>query len=184
MSATTKVYSAGELARMPGDEPWELWEGELREVPGAGGIASGLASWIAALLWHFVGPRQLGLVTGADGTYIILRDPDTVLVPDVAFVRRDRLPGRIAPDAYIPVPPDLAIEVRSPSDEPGEIAKKLNLYQRAGVPLVWWVESDRRTVVVHRLGEPAVEVGEADELDGGDVLPGFRLPVAGMFSVV
>ena len=183
MSATTRLYSAGELARMPGDEPWELWEGELREVPSAGGRASVLAHWIGVLVSLFVGPRRLGLVTGADGSYIVLRDPDTVLVPDVAFVRWDCLPGRIVPVGYFPVPPDLAIEVRSPSDEPGEIAKKLNLYQRAGVPLVWWVESDRRTVMVHRLGEPAVELGKADDLDGGDVLPGFRLPVAEIVSV-
>ena len=183
MSATTRLYSAGELARMPGDEPWELWEGELREVPSAGGRASLLAGVIFAMIWPFVRDRQLGLLTTADGTYVLAHDPDTVLVPDVAFVRWERLPGRTVPDGYIPVPPDLAIEVRSASDEPGEIAKKLDHYQRAGVPLVWWVEPKRRVVIVHRLGEPAVELGEADELDGGDALPGFRLPVAEMFSV-
>ena len=182
MTTTTRLYTADDLRHLPTDQPWELWEGELRKVPGAGGTASALAHWIGVLVTQFVPPRRLGLVTGADGTYIILRDPDTVLVPDVAFVRWDRLPGQSAPDRYIPVPPDLAIEVRSPSDEPGEIAKKPHLYQRAGVPLVCWVDPARRTVMVHRIGQPPVELGEGDELDGGDILPGLRLPVAEIFA--
>ena len=184
MPAVTRLSTVDELARMSTDEPWELWEGELREVPGAGGKASLLAGVIFALIWPVVRSRKLGMVTTADGTYVLTRDPSTVVVPDVAFVRWDRLPGRVVPDGYIPVPPDLAVEVRSPSDEPGDIERKLGLYQGAGVPLVWWVDSDRRAVMVHRLGEPAVELGEADEFDGGDVLPGFRLPVAEIFSVV
>ena len=80
------------------------------------------------------------------------------------------------------MPPELAVEVCSPSDEPGEIAKKLDLYRRAGVPLVWWVDPARRTVVVHRDGQPAGELGEDDVLDGADVLPGFRLPIAEIFA--
>ena len=78
--------------------------------------------------------------------------------------------------------PDLVVEVRSPYDRPGEIARKPALYQRAGVPLVWWVDPDRKTVSVHRLGQPAVEVGEGDELDGEEVIPGFRLPVTEIFA--
>lgn len=184
MTATTRLYTADDLWRMPGDEPWELWEGELRKVPGAGGEASGIAAWIVVLVSLFVRPRRLGMVTGADGTYIVLNDPQTVLVPDAAFVRWERLPGRVRPKRYIPVPPDLAVEVISPSDEPGEIAKKLDLYRRAGVPLVWWVDPDRRTVAVYRDGELAAELGEGDELDGADVLPGFRLPVTEIFADV
>ncbi|MGH2532874.1 MAG: Uma2 family endonuclease [Thermomicrobiales bacterium] len=182
MSATTKLYTAEDLWHMPGDEPWELWEGELRKVPSAGGEASALAGWILVLLVHFVRPRRLGMVTGADGTYIMLHDPQTVLVPDVAFVRWERLPDGAPPKRYIPVPPDLAVEVRSPSDRPGEISQKLALYQRAGVPLVWWVDPARRAVTVHRLGHPVVDLHQGDELDGADILPGFRLPVADIFD--
>ena len=162
---------------MPGDEPWEIWEGELRKVPGAGGEASGIAGDIYALLRPFVRAGNLGMLTTADGTYIILRDPETVVVPDAAFVRWERLPERTRPKGYIPVTPDLAVEVLSPSDEPGAMAKKRELYRRAGVPLVWWVDPARRVVAVYRHGEFSAELGEGDELDGWDVLPGFRLPV-------
>ena len=182
MTATTRLYTAEDLWDMEGDEPWELWEGDRRQVPGAGGRASELAGWILVLLSRFVRPRRLGMVTGADGTYILGRDPDTVLVPDVAFVRWDRLPGRTPPEKYIPVSPDLVVEVRSPSDQPGEIAKKLALYRRAGVALVWWVDPARRTVAVYLAGRLAAELGEGDELDGGDVLPGFRLAVTEIFA--
>lgn len=182
MSATTKLYTADDLWQMPGDEPWELWEGELRKVPGAGGEASELASWIATLVLLFVRPRRLGMVTGAGGTYILLHDPQTVVVPDVGYVRLDRLPEGVRPKRYIPIPPDLAVEVRSPSDEPGEIARKVDLYRRAGVPLVWWVDPAHRAVTVHRHGQVVAELHEGDELDGEDVLPGFRLPVAEIFA--
>ncbi|MGH2531263.1 MAG: Uma2 family endonuclease [Thermomicrobiales bacterium] len=182
MSATTKLYTAEDLWQMPTDQPWELWEGELRKVPGSGVEASGLAGVIFALLLPIVRSSKLGVLTTADGAYILSHDPYTVLVPDVAFVRWDRLPGHVRPQGYSPVPPDLAVEVRSPSDRPGEIAQKLALYQRAGVPLVWWVDSSRRIVTVYRLGHPAIELHEGDELDGEDVLPGFRLSVAEIFA--
>lgn len=163
-----------------------MWDGELRKVPGAGGVASGLAAWIVSLLTQFVRPQRLGMVTGADGTYIILQEPQTIVVPDVAFVRWDRLPGGIAPDGFVPVPPDLVVEVislaqRAP-DEPGKIAQKRELYRRAGVRLVWWVDPKRRTVAVFRNGHPVAELDEGDDLDGENVLPGFRLPVAEIFA--
>ena len=123
MATMTTPLTADDLWQMPTDEPWELWEGELRTVPGAGGAASALAGWISAQVGTFVRPRRLGMVTGADGTYILRHDPYTVVIPDVAFVSWDRLPGRIRPTWYIPVPPDFAVEVRSPADKPWETAR-------------------------------------------------------------
>jgi Uma2 family endonuclease len=182
MSATTKLLTAEDLAMMPTDEPWELWDGALQKVPGAGGTASDLAQWIGMLIGSFVRPKRLGIVTGADGTYILSQEPQTIVMPDIAFVAWDHVPGRTRPDGYIPVPPDLAIEVVSPTDEPGKIATKRDLYRRAGVPLVWWIYPNRRSVVVFRGGQQVAELGEGDELDGDPILPGFRLPVAEIFA--
>ncbi len=178
MATRIRPYTAEDLWEMPGDETREIWEGELRTVPSAGEAASALAVWIAVLITAYVRPRRLGVVTGADGTYILAREPDTVLVPDVAFTRRERLPADRAREKYVPVPPDLVVEVVSPSDRPGQIAAKTELYRKAGVPLVWWVREANRTVTVYRGGHLAGEFGEGDELDGGEVLPGFRLAVA------
>lgn len=182
MATTVRRFTADDLWELPGDEPWEIWEGELREVGGAGGRASNLAGEIFSLLRPFVRAGKLGLLTGADGTYIVARDPDTVLVPDAAFVRWDRLPDRRAPDRYIPVAPDLVVERVSPTDRARDIAAKMELYRRAGVPLVWWVRPATRTVTVYRDGRLEAELGEGAELDGGDVLPGFRLAVAEIFA--
>jgi Uma2 family endonuclease len=182
MTPTTRLLTADDLMRMPTDEPWELWEGELRQVPGAGGEASELAGDIFSLIRPFVRSHKLGMLTGADGTYVLVREPQTVVVPDVAFVSWERLPGRARPKGYVPVPPDLAVEVLSPSDEPGEVAKKRDLYRRAGVPLVWWVDPARRVVAVYRQGRLVAELSEGDELDGEDVLPEFRLPIAQIFA--
>jgi Uma2 family endonuclease len=178
----TRTYTLEEFMRLPTDEPWELWEGELRKVPGAGGEASELAGEIYALVRQFVKPRSLGMLTPADGTYILSHNPLTIVVPDVAFVSWERLPGRVRPQGYIPVPPDLAIEVRSPSDRAGEIEEKLDRYRRAGVPLIWWVNPTRRTVSVYRNGALVAELREGDVLDGEDILPGFTLPVADIFA--
>lgn len=169
---------------MPGEEPWELWEGELRTVPGAGLEASEIALVIGAAMLPVVRRSALGVVSTADGTYLLARNPDTVVVPDVAFVRWERLPGRIRPKGLCPVPPDLAVEFVSPSDTPRDVARKMELYRRAGVPLVWWVYPERRTVIVVREGRQEVELHEGDELDGGDVLPGFSFPVAQIFAGV
>jgi Uma2 family endonuclease len=182
VSTRMKVASVEELMALPTDEPWEVWEGELREVPGAGFGASALAGWICYLLLAFVKPRNLGIVTGADGSYILSHDPLTVVVPDVAFVRRDRVPGRTRPEGYAPFPPDLAIEVRSPSDRRSDIDDKLERYRRAGVPLIWWVDPRLRRVSVYRHGVLAAEHGEGDVLDGEDILPGFTLPVSEIFT--
>jgi Uma2 family endonuclease len=178
MSTTTKLYTIEDLMAMPTDEPWELWEGELRKVPGAGGEASDIAGEILVHLRLFVKPRDLGLATGADGTYVLNNDPLTIVVPDVAFVRWDRLPGRVRPRGYIPIPPDLAIEVRSPTDRPGAMDDKLARYRSAGVPLLWWVDPQHRTVAVYRHGAFVAELRDGDILDGEDILPGFTLPVS------
>lgn len=182
MAMKTRLYTAEDLWQMPGDEPWELWEGELRKVPGANLRASGLAGQIFFLISLHVRPRNLGLVTPADGTYILARDPDTVVVPDVAFIRWDRLPGGVAPDKFSPVAPDFAVEVVSPGDGPSDVARKMEHYRRAGVPVVWWVYPKTRTVTVYDHGQLVGERRAGDELDGGDVLPEFRLAVTEVFA--
>ena len=182
--ATTQTgpYTIDDLMAMPTDEPWELWEGELRKVPGAGQDASAIAHWIGVLITLFVQPRNLGVVTGADGSYILSRDPLTVVVPDAAFVRRERQPGGVRAASYAPMIPDLAVEVRSPTDRNADVADKLRLYRQAGVPLVWWLDPKRRTVSVYRHGVLAAEFGEGETLDGEDILPGFTVPVRQIFE--
>jgi len=182
MVLTTRTYTAEDLWQMPGDEPWELWDGELRRVPGSGARSSRTALIIGARLLAFESQSGLGMATGSDGSYVIARLPDTVVVPDAAFVRWDRLPTRDVTEKYVTVPPDLAVEVQSPTDEPGTMAAKRALYARAGGPLLWWVDPAARTVTVHRPSQAPVTFTEADTLDGAEVLPGLSIPVAEIFA--
>lgn len=184
VTTAARKYTIDDLWQMPSDAPHELWRGELVEVPAAGQEASAVALWFAVRLALFIEPRELGVVTGADGGYILFanEDVDTVVAPDVGFVRWQKLPERRLTKRHCPVPPDLAVEVTSPSDEPGKARAKLALYMEAGVPLVWWVDLGKAEVRVHRPGQPDLVLCSGDTLDGDDVLPGFRLAVADIFS--
>jgi Uma2 family endonuclease len=110
-----------------------------------------------------------------------MRDPDVVLMPDVSFVRADRLPQHEAREGVMPLAPDLAVEILSPSNRAREMAQKVELYQRAGVRLVWMVQPRRRAVTVYPLGAEQHTLDETETLDGGDVLPGFQMSVADLF---
>jgi Uma2 family endonuclease len=182
MVTTTKLYTAEELAAMRTDEPWELWEGELRKVPGAGLEASGLAHWIGVYISLFVRPRNLGHVAGSDGTFILRRNPDVVVIPDVSFTRWENLPDGRPTKSFIRGRPDLAVEVKSPTDRRRDIEEKLGHYRDAGVPLVWWVYPDSRHVEGYRLGVLVATLREGDALDGEDVLSGFTLAVSDIFQ--
>jgi len=183
MVLTTKLYTAEDLWAMPGDEPWELWQGELRTVAGSGDRATRTALAIGASLFAYEREHGLGMATGSDGTFILSTRPDTVVVPDAAFVRWERIPEHHDPAKYIPVAPDLAVEVQSPTDEPKEMSHKRRLYADAGVPLLWWVNPETRTVAIYRFGELAEVMSEGDTLDGGDVLPGLSITVAEIFPL-
>jgi Uma2 family endonuclease len=100
--------------------------------------------------------------------------------PDAAVVLRNRLAE--LPDSFVPMAPDLAVEVLSPSDRMADALAKVAMYLQAGTPLVWLVNTATRTVVVFRSEMDPVTLAGSDTLDGGDVLPGFSVPVAEIFS--
>jgi len=162
------------------DKLCELVEGVLVEKVMAY-RESGLAAFVVTLLNTFVIPRNLGIVTPADGTFELM--PDLVRIPDAAFTNWDRFPGRRYPAARIPqLAPNLAVEVLSPSNTPREMARKRQDYFAAGVELVWEIDPEKRTVMVYTSPAQCATLGVADTLDGGTVLSGFSLPVQQLFA--
>jgi Uma2 family endonuclease len=158
----------------------ELVEGVLLEKV-MGFTESRLAAFLLGLLNACVIPRNLGIVTGADGTVELM--PDLVRIPDVAFTSWDRLPGRRGPTAPVPrLAPNLAAEVLSRSNTPGEMRAKRQDYFTAGVQVVWEIDPDARTVVVYTSPAAGTTLGAADTLTGGVVLPGYSLPLRDLFS--
>lgn len=171
---TAKVQDVIDILQQEG-KLCELVEGVLLEKA-MGYNESSLAVFLAGLLNAFVIPRNLGLVTGPDGTVELMAD--LVRIPDVAFTSWDRLPGRRRPASPVPrIAPNLAVEVLSGSNTPGEMAAKRQDYFTAGVQLVWEIDPEARTVVVYTSAVQSTTLGSADTLDGGIVLPGFTLPV-------
>jgi Uma2 family endonuclease len=108
-------------------------------------------------------------------------DPDKVRLPDLVFIRKERLTPELGTAGFISVPPDLVVEVLSPSDVSYEVDRRVQDYLSAGVKLVWVVHPQSRSVHVYRPGGQGVILSERDELDGEQVLPGFRLPVREIF---
>ena len=137
---------------------------------------------VAVPLGHHVKAHGLGVVCGAETGFVLARDPDTVLDPDVAFVRRERIPASGLPATFWEGAPDLAVEVTSPGDTRREVADKVASWLAAGTRLVWVVDSKRASVTIH---EPALtprRLAGADVLDGAPLFFGFRRPVADIFG--
>jgi Uma2 family endonuclease len=178
----TRPITIQEFERMALDGRWELIDGEPLEMTPAADESSSVGATIIALLGSFVRPRGLGRLYGADGGFVLFPDRETVRVPDAAFVRTDRAPQGEARKSFPRLAPDLVVEVLSPSDRVSEVVAKLAMCQEAGVPLIWLVDPDKETITIIAAGHPTRVVKQGDTLDGGEVLPGFTVPVAEIFA--
>ncbi len=140
-----------------------------------------VATEIACLVSLFVGSHDLGIVLGAGGPLRIL--PNQVRIPDVSFVRWERFPNRELPREPIPaVAPDLAVEVLSQGNTEAEMQRKLHDYFAAGVRLVWYIDPRTKTAKACTAEDECVELTEQQSLSGGEVLPGFELPLEDLFA--
>jgi Uma2 family endonuclease len=183
--ATTvaRTMSVEEYLALPDDGcQYELVQGELIEMPGSGFEHSDIGLGLGAELRTFVRKHKLGRLTGSDGAYILNHEQRTVLVPDAAFVRADRLPPPGERASVLELAPDLVVEVASPNDSANMISEKVREYLDAGVCLVWVVLPKRKMVNVYTQSQAGVLLYEDDTLDGGDVLPGFEMRVGEIFE--
>jgi Uma2 family endonuclease len=160
----------------------ELVRGELRVTPPPGAPHGLAESNLFMLLGVHVKANGLGRVFGDTFGYILTQLPRTVRVPDLSFVRADRLPPEGIGPGLLRLAPDLAVEVLSPSESASELEEKLADYTAAGTRLIWVVDPARRTVMILDQAHPVRWLQEADALEGGDVVPGFSCKVAEIFE--
>lgn len=177
--------TAGELLGLAGDaQRYELVEGRLMRMSPTSDEHFYITDNLHPVLRAFVKEHRLGIVTYPDNGFQISLpgQPDTVVAPDIAFVRAEQVPPRRT--KYLAVAPDLAVEIASPTQYRPEMAAKARLYLAAGVRLVWVIWPADRQVDVWVPGSDVPErtLGEGDTLDGLDVLPGFAHPVADLFE--
>jgi Uma2 family endonuclease len=184
--------TADELLAVPEDEwQYELVEGRLVRVSPTGLEHYYVTDMLHTVMRRHALERQLGLVTLPDTGFVLSRpgEPDTVLSPDIAYLstaRVQQLPARgtQASKKFLPVAPDLAVEIASPDQYHPEMAEKARLYLASGVRLVWIVWPAQKQVDVWRPGHdaPGTTLNPGDALDGEDVLPAFAYAVADLFG--
>ncbi len=180
MVASTHTMTAADHFRLPEDEQGELLRGVMLPVTPVKRAHWKVTGKLDRSVGNYAEVHGLG-DTGPEAGFLLETDPDTVLAPDVSFVAA----GRAWPDedaGWPAIAPDLAVEVLSPGNTRAEIALKVEIYLAAGVRLVWVVDPEARTVAVHAPGRAPRMLGEGDALDGEDVLPGYRLPLADLFA--
>lgn len=164
------------------DRLCELVDGILVEKD-VGYEESLLAGLLLTILNNFVLPRRLGLVAGEAGMMNL--GMRRIRIPDVSYVSRKRLPGGRTPKEPIPqLVPNLAVEVLSRGNTAQEMRQKLQEYFKAGVELVWYVNPRNRTVEVFIALDESTVLTEKQTLNGGSVLPGFKLKLRDLFAIL
>ena len=179
-----KLYTLAEfeqIAALPEnqDRLLELINGEIVEkVPTEEhGV---IALWIATFLNMYLLDNPIGLVS-AEANHRVKGDNQNARLPDISFIKGKRDPVKKGSVSRMP---DLAVEVKSPDDKPPELHEKANYYLKNGSQVVWVVYPEKLRIEVHRQGVEVQVLGMEDTLDGGDLLPGFTLPVKQIFRKI
>jgi Uma2 family endonuclease len=176
----TKV-TPQELLIMPDSSQYELIDGELKERP-VSLLSSMVGGRVFRRIDEFCEREGAGVAWPADGGCQCFPEmPLTVRKPDVMLVRRSRLPPDWMQQGYLRVAPDLVVEVISPNELAADLEEKVAEYLSVGVPLIWVIDPERRTVRIHRADGSIGWLRENDKLSGEDVLIGFSCPVSELF---
>jgi Uma2 family endonuclease len=183
MTTAARLMTAEELWQMPSDDQrHELVKGELHTMAPAGFNHGVVINRLAFLLTRHVDTNALGLVTGAETGFLLSRNPDTVRAPNIGFVSKQRVQSAGRTEKFWNGPPDLAVEILSPSDTLEMSESKVDDYLSGGTPLVWVANPRRRTVTTYRAARNPQLLAENQNLEGEEVVPGFSVPVAEIFA--
>ena len=181
MATARRLITADELLKMPDDgKRYELVRGVLIEKMPAGDPHSITVGNVFYELTRYTRSGGLGVTRTGDPGYRLERNPDTVRAPDVAWFAPGRLPQGV--QGYPELAPDLAVEVKSPTNSRRELAEKAVMWLNFGSREVWVADPETVTITVYRPGVDPITLGPDDELKGGEVLPGFSTPGGPLFS--
>lgn len=177
-----QIYTPDDLLRMPDGDLFELVEGQLVEKD-MGGKSAWVGGRIFKLLSLYEDEHGGWAFPGDTGFQCFAFEPEMVRKPDAAYVAAGRFENDEIPDGHIRVRPDLAVEVVSPNDIYTRVEDNVDEYLRAGVPLVWVLNPENRTVRVFEDPDGrSTQLGPKDELTAPKVLPGFRCRIAELFA--
>ena len=181
-----KTMTAEEIFALPDDGiDRELIRGELRERPMTRRNRghSGAEAKIAKILgnWLDTRPSPRGAIHSGEAGFRLRRDPETMVGIDVAYASAELVASTDPKAVFYEGAPTLAVEILSPSDQHGDVSDKVDLYLEAG-SVVWVVDPRFRSVSVYRPGRDVEHFNKSQELSGEPELPGFRVPVAELFT--
>jgi Uma2 family endonuclease len=182
MTTSLAALPTPQVSPPDSDALYEVVNGRRVELPPMGAFETDLASDLGAYLRQFT-RRRLGRAVN-EMLFLLDREPDLQRRPDVAFVSYDRWPRhrRVPTTAAWEVVPELAVEVVSPTNTASEVVDKVGEYFRAGTRLIWVVFPPQELVYVYTSPTSVRVLDRTGELDGGAVLPEFRLPLAELFE--
>lgn len=172
------------------EQPFELIDGEYSPLSPNIPRSSRIAFRLGRLIANFVEDNQLGEVF-IETPFVLIPSKKWVKgsrVPDVMFVQADRLKtlAEADPDwetSPLPIVPDLAVEVMSPTDRFATVSKKARLYLQDGAKGVWVIDPERRAVFVFRPeNEQATPLSEEDKLVAPDLFSDFELDISKLFD--
>jgi Uma2 family endonuclease len=167
-----------EFMRLPSDGKYELVDGEPIKVP-ANFLHDVIGGNLAGLLRPYT--RGRGFVANAQAGFRMRNG--NIRCPDVSFTLKSRLPDGKPPAEFLDFAPDLAVEVISPSEGKEDMAQKVREYFESGAQQVWQLFPETQQLRLHHSAEESVLLESSDELDGGDLLPGFRCRVGELFEL-
>jgi Uma2 family endonuclease len=180
------VITLEEFQRMPEEDAYrlELVRGRVIREPPPAEAHDWLTFELGWAIRSFAREHDLGIVV-TNSSLILHVDPPTVRIPDVVFIAKESLPaGGFSMERSWRVAPDLAVEVLSPSNSAIEIQRKVLEYLECGTRLVWVVDPAARCVTIYRSRDDLRLLTEGGMLDGGDVLPGFKLSLSELFEPI
>ncbi len=172
--------TAEALYNMGPDARFELIEGELSEYPFHSGLHGAAAGLLVVRIGAYLASSPLGKLYAGQVGCVLARDPDTVLAPDLAFIRHDRLEGPTE-EGFLRIVPDFVAEILEPWDSKAQIERRISIYRQAGVEQVWICDPIRRLVQIHSADGPARSFIGNDPILGGNLFPGLDMRASGLF---
>ena len=177
-----KPITADDFEKFDPEWRYDLIRGELFPMPPFPSEQHGfVTSDLATELSWYVRSNNLGRTSAAETRFVVEQNPDTAIAPDWAFIAKDRAPKTLS-EKFSRIVPDAILEVRSPSDRPGEVEKKMKRWIAAGVRIGWELNPKNKLMTVYRPNEAPRQIDINGTIRGEDVLPGFELPMRTLFE--
>lgn len=184
MGTIATLLTAEEYLELPDNGcPTELVRGTVVPMNIPSFRHGKLCTSVASPLWQYVKLHQLGHVLSNDSGVVTERDPDTVRGPDVSFYSYSRIPKGADPAGYAQVAPEIAIEVRSPTDRWAKVLAKVSEYLNAGVEVVYVVDAQSRSVFAYRDDQPGTPIAHDADWNFPPPLDGLRIPLRELFEL-